>query len=69
MARHSCYWCLWERQLKKHGNEQIFKIINQEEFLEIREDLNLHIERAHWVHGKINREWSTLKHPEKTIRL
>lgn len=32
---------------EKHGNELVFKIITQEECLEIREDLNLYIERAH----------------------
>lgn len=38
------------RKIKqKHGNELIFKIITQEEFLEIRDDINLHIERAHWL--------------------
>lgn len=38
---------LRKKTKQKHGNELIFKIITQEEFLEIREDVNIHIERAH----------------------
>lgn len=38
--------CVPEKE-EKHENELVFKIITQEEFLEIRENLNLHNERVH----------------------